>query len=242
MTNRLAMFLGLSLTVTVAQLRAQEGPRQPFEATVSQHVSFAAGGTVRIENSYGYLTVEGWDEPEVEISVTKSTDSFYKPDHMQQAVGRLDRVRVSTEPRSGKEFVISTNPARGKLLVVSWPFPRKRGVTAEYKIHVPRDSRLEIHHDNGYIWVSDVTGDIQIGSHTGDMIVALPVPGSYSIDAKTGMGSIYSDFVGKGNKLFLVGSHFGYTDQSQARQVRLRMGRGCISILNGPPSGPSWKN
>jgi len=34
-----------------------------------------------------------------------------------------------------------------------------------------RDSRLIVHHDYGYVWVSDVAGDIEVDSHTGDMIV-----------------------------------------------------------------------
>ena len=65
-------------------------------------------------------------------------------------------------------------------------------------VHVPRDSRVVIHQDNGYVWVSDVTGDIEVDSHTGDMIVMLPDPGPYSIDARTRMGSISSDLTGKG--------------------------------------------
>ena len=51
-------------------------------------------------------------------------------------------------------------------------------MTAEYSIRVPRDSKLEVTQDNGYVWVSDVTGDIQVHSHTGDMIVMLPDTGS----------------------------------------------------------------
>ena len=71
-------------------------------------------------------------------------------------------------------------------------------MTVEYTVHVPRDSRLVVHQDNGYVWVSDVTGDIEVDSHTGDMIVMLPDPGPYSIDARTRLGSVSSDFTGQG--------------------------------------------
>jgi len=241
MTDRLAIVFGCSVLASTGLLNGQE-PKKSFEVSNTEHVAFMPGGDIRLENSYGHLTVEGWDSPEVQVTVTRTTDGFYRPGQKQQAIARLDRVQVATARRSGTELAISTLPARQKLLIVTWPFPRKRGVTAEYSIHVPRDSRLIIHHDNGYIWVSDVTGDIEIRSHTGDMIVALPDPGPYAIDAQTRMGAISSDFAGRGHKQFLVGTHFVYASQAAKRQVALRMGRGCITILGGPPSGPLWNN
>ena len=62
---------------------------------------------------------------------------------------------------------------------------RKSGVTTEYQIHVPRASRLEIHHGGGYVFVADVTGDIEATSRHGDILLMLPGPGPYSIDAKS---------------------------------------------------------
>jgi hypothetical protein len=118
----------------------------------------------------------------------------------------------------------------------------RRGVTVEYKVLVPRDSRLVVRHDTGYVWVSDVTGDIDVNSRTGDMIVMLPDPGPYSVDARTRLGSVSSDLVGKGQYRFVAGTHFAYASQPPARQIHLRMGCGSITIKNGPPSGPFWKN
>jgi hypothetical protein len=242
MTDRRMMVLSLSMLAFVLPMSGQEGPKQSFEVTSTEHAAFAAGGIIRLQNSYGYLTVEGWDEPEVEVIVTRSTDGFYPPRQKTEAIERLNRVKVSAESRSAKEVTITTDPARKKLLIVSWPFPKKRGVTAEYTVHVPRDSRLEIQHDNGYVWVSDITGDIQVHSHTGDMIVLLPDPGPYAIDAQTRVGSVSSDFTGQGHKLLPTGTRFAYAGQTPARRVNLRMGRGSITILNGAPSGPFWKN
>ncbi|MGO4879510.1 MAG: hypothetical protein ACLP59_01655 [Bryobacteraceae bacterium] len=240
MLYRRAAWIGLSILAMIPPVAGQEGPKRSFEVSSTQHVAFAAGGVIRLQNSHGYLAVEGWDEPEVEIIVTKSTNGFYEPGQKDRATERLSLVSVSTRPTE-KDVTISTVPGRKKLLVVSWPFTKRRGVTAEYSIRVPRDSKLEVTQDNGYVWVSDVTGDIQVHSHTGDMIVMLPDPGPYAIDARTGMGTISSDFAGKGHKQLLVGTHFSYAGQTPKRRVDLRMGRGSISILNGPPSGPFWK-
>jgi hypothetical protein len=80
MTSRLAVVLfGLSVVATNLPLSGadgppEKGPKKSFEQTSTERVKFAPGGTIRLDNSYGYLTVEGWDEPEVEVTVTKSTD------------------------------------------------------------------------------------------------------------------------------------------------------------------------
>ena len=241
MTNRLVMVFGLSVFATIHPLSAAEGdyekgPKQSFEVTNTERVPFAPGGTIRLNNSYGYLTVEGWDEPEAEITIIKSTDSFYQPSQQQRAEQPFERVRVITERRSDKELAISTIvTGRHRFLPKS-----KRGVTVEYRIHVPRESHLVIHHDNGYVWVSDMTGDLDVRSRTGDMIVMLPDdPGPGSIDARTRLGSVSSDITGKSLSRIsqlLVGSHYDYASQTPKRRIYLRMGRGSIEILQDPPS------
>jgi hypothetical protein len=252
MTGKLAaVLLGLSV-IGAAQVPAEEGPKQSFETTHTERFDFLPGGAISLNNSYGYLTVEGWDEPEVEITVTKSTNRFYQPDQKEKAEKHFDEVRVVAERRSDKELTISTLlPARHGFpsdilppgrIIVTMPKTSKRGVTVEYTVHVPRDSRVVVHQDNGYVWVSDVRGDIEVDSHTGDMIVMLPDPGPYSIDARTRMGSISSDLMGQGHKRFLVGSRFVRASQAPSRRIHLRMGRGSITIKNGPPSGPFWKD
>jgi len=246
--------MGTTLPLLRAQGPEEKGPKQSFEVTSTERVPFLPGGTIRLDNSYGYVTVEGWDSPEVEITVTKSTDRFFEPEQKEKAERRFEQVRVVTERRSDKEVATSTTlPVRDSLftsilpsgrMILTWPLPpnNKRGVTAEYRVRVPRDSRLVVHHDNGYVWVSDVTGDIEVRSHTGDMIVMLADPGPYSIDARTRMGGVTSDFTGKARNQFLVGTHFAYASRPGSRRIYLRMGRGSITIKKGPPSGPFWKD
>ena len=257
-----AVLLGLSAMGTAlplfakdgsgADAPAEKGPRQSFAVTSTERASFPPGGTIRLDNSYGYLTVEGWDEPEVEIVITKSTDRFLEPEEKEKARQAFERIGVVTDRRSDTELAIATTlPARHGFpssilpsgrIVFTMPKKSTCGVTIEYTVHVPRDSRLVIHHDHGYVWVSDVTGDIEVDSHTGDMIVMLPDPGPYSIDARTGLGSVSSDFTGNGHKRFLVGTHFVHAGPSASRRIYLRMGRGSITLKNGAPSGPFWKN
>jgi len=256
MTGRTTVALLLSVAPLLgADGPVPQGPKQSFEVTQTERFDFPPGGAIHLDHSYGYLTVEGWDEPEVEVTVTKSTDRFEDPEWKEKAARYFDQVRVVSERRSDKELVVSTTlPHRTHLLftsvlpsgrtIVTTPVPprNKRGVTVEYTVHVPRDSRLVVHHDNGYVWVSDLTGDIEVHSHTGDMIVMLPDPGPYAINASTRVGSVTSDFVGRTSSQFLLGAHFAYAGKTPTRRVHLRMGRGSITIKTGPPSGPFWKN
>ena len=230
----------------------EKAPKQSFEVTTTERVNFQPGGAIRLENSYGYLTVEAWDEPEVEIVVTKSTDRFLEPEQKEHAQKAFEQIRVVSDRRSDKELVISTTlPDRhgfpysilpSRQIIFTMPKKTTLGVTVDCTVHVPRDTRLAVHQDHGYVWVSDVAGDIEVRSHTGDMIVLLPDPGPYSIDARTRLGSVSSDTAGSGHKQFLFGTQLVHAGQAPSRRIFLRMGRGSITIKTGEPSGPFWKN
>jgi hypothetical protein len=236
MTHRLAAaFLGLGVFLVLPVL-AEEGFPQSVEVTNTERVNFSPGGTIRLNGSYGYLSVDGWDEPQVEVTVIKSTGRFYEPGQQEEAKRRLELIHVATERRSETELSITTTrPARHGIRVPPIPRTTKAGVTVELRIHVPRNSKLVIHHDTGYVWVSDVTGEIEASSHTGDMIVMLPTPGQYSIDAKTRLGSITSDYTGSGIHEFAIGERFAHSGEGSSRRIYLRMGRGSITVKQSPP-------
>ena len=66
-------------------------------------------------------------------------------------------IRVATKRTSPVELTITTKLA-SRHGDWSPPLPsiQTNGVTAEYEIHVPRDSRLVIHHSVGYVHISGV--------------------------------------------------------------------------------------
>jgi hypothetical protein len=248
MSRRLMTVLVLSPAIALPLLAqgeiAEKGAKQTFAVSSTDHVNFAPGGTIQINNSYGHLSVEGWDSPEVQITVIKSTNDFYKPQEKDEISRRFEQIRVVTERRSDKELSVSTFLAT-RHSRLSPPLPRttKEGVMLEYRVLVPRDSRLVVHHDFGYVWVSDVTGALDVRSHTGDMIVLLSDPGPYTIDARSQLGRISSDFVGK-SRFYPLFWHAGFASghEPQASRVYLRMGRGNITIKKGPPYTPFGKD
>jgi hypothetical protein len=232
--TRMVCFALSALGMTVA-LFGDEATKHPVEITSTERVSFATGGLIHVSDSYGVLTVEGWDRPEVEITVTKSTQSHFAPDHREQGVRILDGLRIVPERRSDTELVISTvHPPESKSLIEAVAGLRKSGVTVECQIHAPRDSRIEIHHGGGYILVSDMTGDIKATSRHGDIMLILPGPGPYSINARSKVGYVSSDFSGNSLSQYLVGQRFASANPPPSRRIYLRVGFGGITIVQAP--------
>ncbi len=194
---------------------AAQPSTQPRQVTNTQHIDFAPGGAIHIDGSYGILRVEGWDRPEVAVTVTKSLTYGYERKHPDKAKRRLDGLRVVAERRSPTELAISTT---------------KSSLGIEYEIQVPRNSSLAIHHRVGFVSVSGVTGDIDATCRRGDLVLWLPEKGSYAIDARSKVGTVASDFPGNFAVRYLVGQRYTHEDPSPSRRIHLRARFGGITI------------
>jgi hypothetical protein len=229
--TRILPFIVIPLTLLGLTLPTPgEGAlKPPPEASITQHVDFAPGGVIRINGSYGELNVDGWDRPEIEVTVNKSLPYGYKSKQADQAKAHLDGVRIVTECKTPTEATISTElPSRHP----SWtpPFTRHTaGVTVQYEIHVPRDSRLEIHHGTGTVSVSGIAGDIDAKVGRGDILLWL-LPRSYSLDARTTFGIVSSDIEGSARNKYLIGESFTKANPPPTHRLHLRMGFGGITL------------
>ena len=210
------------------QLFAQEGIKQPGQVTTTDRVSFAPGGLIRLTTSSSNLFVEAWDRPEVEITTTKSSE---RP-------RCLDDVHVVTERRSATELAISTTIPSGNFFAHPWG--SKCVAKVEQHVSAPRNSRLAIRHGAGYVLVSRISGEIEASSRSGDIVLMLPDPGPYSIDAKSKFGSVTSDFAGTAHREKLIGELFASAIVSPSRRIYLRIGFGGITIKEVPatPEAP----
>jgi hypothetical protein len=231
MTSKLA-FVVVPLTILGMKLPVygEGGIKQPPEKLTTERMNFAPGGTIHIEGSYGDLNVDGWDRPEVEATVIKTLPYGRKAKQSDQGAADLDRVRIVTEHKSPAEVTITTAlPSRH----LPWtpPFTRHTtgGVMVRYEIHVPRDSRLAIHHGTGYVSVTGVTGDIDASVGRGDILLWL-APGSYSLDARTKFGIVSSDMEGDAHNKYLIGESFTRDNAPPSHRLHLRMGFGGITL------------
>lgn len=188
----------------------------------TQRVEFPAGGSIRLVDSFGELNIEGWDQPNVEITTIKSD---LGGEGREKAL--LASVQIAAK-MEGKTVVITTARPHRDLL-----HPR-RGVDdidIEYSIKVPRAAKLDIDHDHGEVNITGVTGDIHATSRFGPILVRLPAEGHYAIDARCRIGTVYSDFSGKPQRHLLFGESFANSESETPQKLDLKVGMGDIMIL-----------
>lgn len=202
----------------------------PVQTTKTDHANFVSGGTIHINDSFGYLNVQGWDRPDVELTVTKSTRLSHGPKGREEATKRLEHFRVSTERPSNAELVISTVPSSHTLMARA-----KRGILIEYQLRVPRDAKLVIHHDSGFVLVTDMAADVEATASFGDIVLMLPHSEIFSVDAKTKFGGVSSDYTDAARHQHLIGAKFEHPAATPTHKLFLRMGMGGITIKDIPP-------
>jgi hypothetical protein len=232
--NPVRILFGLSL-LGISPLLSAEEKLQQVQASTTERMNFAPGGMIRINPSYGDLRVEGWDLPEVEITEVKSMPFDYKSKQPEEASRHLENVHILTERKSPTEVVISTTlPMRSGLFSLFLPHKTTDSVAIEYKIHVPRNSNLVIHHGTGSVLVGDVTGNIEATCGRGDIVLMLPETGAYSFDAKSKLGVVISDFEGTPQlRRYRLGERY-VAEKSPSSEIRLRVGFGGITIKSVP--------
>ena len=206
--------LAIVFAACLPLLASSQLPR--IESVTTEKADFAPGGTIRIEGSTGELNIEGWDQPSVEVTVTR----YMWDKNAERAKRDLDRVQVAKPVVSGKELTIVTT------------HKKSLSVHVDYSIRVPRDSKLIIRQGTGDVVVYDVGGDIDATAKTGDILLQLPASGKYSIDAKNkATGDIYSDYDGKTHRTWvLMGDKLESEAPAPAHHLHLRVRFGGITI------------
>jgi hypothetical protein len=231
MTQKLAtLCLGLSMCCVATRLVAQVQIQRPAQTAHTERVNFAPGGTITLSDSFGDLYIHGWDQPDVEMTLIKQMSDYDPPKDVKE---NLEGVRFTTEHPSATELKISTTiPSRSFF---RHPFGGRGPATVRYELSVPRDSRLVIQHSGGNILVDNVTGGIEARNREGDIVLLLPRPGPYSIDARSKMGTVISDFPGKVHVKYFVGEKFTGANDATAHPIHLRVGFGGITIKEMAP-------
>ncbi len=203
----------------------------------------AAWSTLRFENSRGGVSVEGWDKPQVEITIVKSTTGLFDPKQHDEATRWFDAVHIASEPTNG-------------AIVISTDIPKhdRERVHVDYVVKAPRGMKIEVgHHAEGDVSFSGMLGDIDVTTRHGQITIDAPEDARYSIDAHSRFGDVYSDFEGQGRRRHLFHHDFnaavaaGTTaggapggDSSGAatgaeHKLLLRAEIGDIVILKNPP-------
>ncbi len=223
----LVLCAGLAATFLVGD----ENIKHPAEVAATQHVDFAPGGVIKTTGLSGDLYIEGWDQPQVELTVKKFMPYDYSLAHPERGAQQMEATKITAERHSAGELAITVS--RPEHMGFIW-HPTAETDTSQVRLEthvfVPRNSSLKIQHGVGLVSITNVTGDIQAHCSRGDILLWLPESGSYAIDARSKLGKVYSDFPGSSRSRFLVGQGFASAPHGPPLHLTMRVGFGGITL------------
>lgn len=218
----LILVLGTGLALV-----ADDRANRPLTVSHTDRFNVPAAATIRLENSFGEIDVDGWDLLKVEVTVTKSAED--RADQKGRAKTRLDAVQVDVKHNEGDTIISTVYP---KLTGMSHMFGRRGDVSISYRIHAPRGAKLIVDHNRGGLNVAGITADIHAIVDRGQITLVL-AGGPYALDAQCKVGKVYSDFEGHDQRRHLFGEVFDHAGAST--NLYLRTAFGDIMILK--PNG-----
>jgi hypothetical protein len=217
-------------------LRADDRSKEMLNDVNTGRFNVSTAGSIRVENSFGEVDIDGWDRPEVEVTVNRSSERLYNAKQRAAAQLRLEGVEITTK-QAGNDIVISTAyPARNGF---AHPLSRRSDIEISYHIKAPRASKLVIDHNRGGVNVFDINGDIHATVINGQITLTLASGGQDAVDARSTIGEVYSDFDGREHRRQILGEEFARPNGSPAAAnlyLRVRVGDIVIQKLHGPPT------
>jgi DUF4097 and DUF4098 domain-containing protein YvlB len=156
-----ALGLGLVFAVLAGRADAAEVRR------VSERlVAFSPGGVVRIDDTNGRLTVEGWSRHDVRIQITR----VVRAEDDAKAEELMKELQSDVEVRKNRIDVISRFPKRRETIGLWDILGRKvASLQIHYYVQVPNQTNLVLKTTNGEVRVRGVDGKLDATTTNGDM-------------------------------------------------------------------------
>jgi hypothetical protein len=196
------------------------------EVVTTQREALPSGGVIRINRSTGQVNVESWTRPEIEIELTRGKYSDDAPKRQEAVKKELDGIHLAIKRADSGVLNVSTELPSRRFLS---PLRGRTSVSLNYRIHVPRDAKLIVQHDIGDVVIHDMTGAIEVSVRIGGIELQLDGTHPYTIDAKSRLGDVYSEFSGATHQR-LLGQSFLESAEPPSPRVFLRVGVGGIKI------------
>lgn len=110
------------------------------------------GCNITVENTNGFINLEGWDQEKVEVTAVKSARGY----DIRDAEENLKRLEVSFD-QTGNDLKIETR----------YPRRLRFGGSVSYTLRVPRKANVDLQTTNGHVSVSEIDGKIRVHSTNG---------------------------------------------------------------------------
>jgi hypothetical protein len=220
--NRVSILCILSASV----LFASDG-NGPLIVTATQSLPYKGTGVLRIEDSFGRLSIQGWDVPKIEITTIKSA-MLPAERNIERSKQAIDEARVSVESNEGDVIITTHVPRYSKFKP---PLPGAARVELEYRIIVPRAIPVVVRHGSGEVYIEGTRAPIDASIATGDILFMEPADVTYGIDARSRLGSVNSFAGGSAtHSRWPLGSRLVFEAEAAPKCV-LRAGMGDIAIF-----------
>jgi hypothetical protein len=217
------------LTVAVIGLDAK-APLEAVDVKTSARADYTAGATVSITGTAGELNVEEWDQPRVEATLERT--EYSDAADREAAKQRLEKIAITVEKRGNDIAVELKTPKR--FFVMRW-LRGKTNATLDCVVMIPHGAKLVVRHQDGSVFVYGGGGDIDASARLGDIVLQLPEPEKYAIDARVNAGSVYADYEGNYHGHALLRSGLVSPTGAGAHTIKARVGIGGISIVKKDP-------
>lgn len=177
---------GLMLTLTLPCLVLSCIAPTAWAATLTEHFDksypLRSGGSFIVKNVNGAVTVEGWDQQQVQINAVKEVRAESDGDARQA----MSHVTIEVTETAGNLRVETKMPRRGEGF---WDLLSGRHVQTkvEYHIKVPRHLDLQAESVNGAVSLTGTQGKANVETTNGSVQVS-QVEGK--LDAQTTNGGI----------------------------------------------------
>ncbi len=218
--GRSATVLILTTVAAATVLARTNVVMAPAEVVDTQQTIFPSGGLLEVKDSTGLVEISGWDQPQIEIMVTKSTRKRFAPSDIERVSEGLDQVLVTAHQVGNDHVVIRTEFPSHSVL---HPLGGRSSVQLKYRIHVPRETRLVVSQDSGALKVNDVRASMVLSNRLGDIELSLPETERYAIDARARFGGVNSEWCSSNRPERA-------DDGTPPHRLQLRVGTGEITV------------
>jgi hypothetical protein len=205
------------LCIVCALCGATPGRAEEYSQASHYSAQIFPRGMVVVDTRVGDVTVEGWDEPRVEIEAEK----LVRAGSEKKAARRFERIKIE----------MSTNDEQVQLRTI-YP-PRRpwrlfRGATqlsVNYRIRMPSQASLVLKCTDGDVQIRGIDGRQEIRVSYGNVEVNLSsVSRLRSLDASTFLGYVQSNLHGEEGAGFGRKVEFWNPQGEQEVTVRVRFG------------------
>ena len=145
---------------------------------------------------------------------------------------------------NGNELVVNTEFPHHKSFPWVSPVSDTTDFDLEYRILVPRNAKIAVKHNAGEVHLVGLTGNIEASVPQGLISLSLTDDTPGSIDAKSRIGSVTSDYPGAVTRHpWPLGHEVTEAPSTTSQNLRLRVGYGDIVIRKAftpkSPDSPS---